>query len=220
MPPRETAVAAAKPAARSIVDWYLLGIVAQIVGFAAIGVLDVYSDNAPARGWAADVLFQLINLALAIARFTQGKNPPWASYAQNFRIATRVLRPLAHFESALAVFTSQGVGFSCVFYFAMSAYDLLLVGVGLSTLFDFSERAQYIAYAAFREMWVIFSVLRFIRYLGDPVAMASSAAELFATSGFIYTVVLGRDPVPTRALGGIIIFVASQKLAYMFGLWP
>lgn len=194
----------------SAIDWYLLGIIAQLMCFAAIGVVDFASAR------LADVVFQCINLTVALGRLLLPQHEPrFGPFCQHLRSATRILRPTAHVGTALAYY-NRGNALVSAYYAGNAVYDIALVAIGAATLFNVKRIDLFKAF--FREVWVVFCCLRFAKSLGDPYAMASSLAELAVTNGFIYVYVLGRDPVPMRIIGGLGIFVATQKLLYLLTL--
>lgn len=189
------------------VDWYLFNIVGHLLFFALIGVADLYSD------FTADVCYQCLGITIAVIRVSY-PDSFLVGELVNFRIATRVLRPVSLWKLFLARSASDGLWNPKTMYTAANTiHDASLVAVGLCILFQLSRID--IVKALYRESWFVMACLRFVISLGDPLATASCVLEILATNCLIFVLVTGGKTVPPRLLGVLGFCVGSQKLWYL-----
>ena len=196
-----------KPDSPLKIDWYLVNLGLHLIGFAMIGVLDLSSDR-----WA-DVCYQCIGITIALIRIA---NPDsWLlSELLNFRIATRVLRPLSLWNVVLERISSLGVGdANTLFAVANTLHDASLVIVGCCILFGVNR--VDIARAVYRECWFVMACLRLVLFRADPIAASSCVLEILATNCLLFVLVTGGRVVPARLVGVFGFCVGSQKLWYL-----
>lgn len=194
-------------ASSSLVDWYLLNLVAHLVAFAVIGVIDFYSD------FAADVSYQIIGITIAIIKMLSPASSLIADIL-NLRIATRVLRPLSLWKTLLSRAASDGFFvLRTLYYAANTAHDVNLVIVGACILFRVARID--VVRAVYRETWFIMACLRLMLSVNDPVALASCVLEVLGTNCLLFVMSTGGRTIPTRYQGVIGLLVGSQKLWYL-----
>ena len=186
-----------------------VAVVAHLVVFSAIGVVDFYSD------FAADVCYQIIGITLALFRFVQ-PDSSWLPELLNFRIATRVLRPYSLWFVVQSRLLTDGLLHpKTLFGLANTMHDTTLVVVGLFILFRLARLD--LARAVYRESWFVMACMRLVISLqqADPVATASCVLEIVATNCLLFVLITGGRVVPARVVGVLGACVGCQKLWYL-----